>query len=250
MTSPPSVEPGPGGTCRVCGTTLPADSKVCPTCGAAWGEGNRCPHCRAVADVEPSDRLRYRCRICGGPRVPADAPDVARSGREIRLLQQARRDDIRAALLRAGGVALFGSFGMSLLVTLFVLAVATPGVIGSVAALAACAVPLLLGVYVYRKGAAARSAVKDSLDKAWLLVASDVVQGRAELPKADELAKILRIDEARAELLLAELSVNDFVHARIASEPGAPDRVRISFDDETALEVPPETEPAEKKASN
>ena len=241
-----SAEPGPGTTCRVCGAPLSPDSNVCARCGAAWGEGNRCPHCRTVSDVEPHPRLRFRCRVCGGPRVPLDDPGVRRSGREIRLLEQARRAFLRSSLFRAGGAVLLGSFGLSLLVTLFVLSVAAPGLIGSLGALFACAVPLALGVYALRKAASTQHESELALDQAWLLVASDLLRERGSELKADELARALRIDEVRAELLLAELSVNDFVHARVESEPDASDRVRIAFEAEP--EALPEPEAAEKES--
>jgi hypothetical protein len=240
-----SAEPGPGGTCRVCGASLGAGAR-CGTCGAAYGEANRCPHCRAVTDVEPHAGLGFRCRVCGGPRVPVDDPTTLRSGREIRLLAQVRRDDVRASLFRAGGAVLFASFGLSLLVTLFVLSVASPGLFGTFAALAACSVPLILASYAWRKGGKARAAAKDALDQAWLLVASDVARSKGKELEAAELAKALRIDEARAEQLLAELSVNDFVHARIGSDASAPDRVRIAFGEEA--EVPALAEPPQAQA--
>jgi hypothetical protein len=188
--------------------------------------------------------LGFRCRVCGGPRVPVDDPAALRSGREIRLLEQVRRDDVRASLFRAGGAVLFASFGLSLLVTLFVLAVASPGLFGTLGALAACSVPLFLATYAWRRGKKARAAASEALDKAWLLVASDVVRAKGKELEAAELAKTMRIDEARAEHLLAELSVNDFVHARVASDAAA-DRVRIAFGEEAeapALAEPVQTE--------
>jgi hypothetical protein len=75
------------------------------------------------------------------------------------------------------------------------------------------------------------------LQHAWLLAASRVSRelgdGDTTLT-APELARALRIDEPRAELLLAEASVHDFVHSS-----AAPARLRV-----TEL-----TEPAESAES-
>jgi len=51
------------------------------------------------------------------------------------------------------------------------------------------------------------------LQQAWLLAASRVVRaaGTSGPMSAEQLARALRVDEPRAELLLAELSVRDFV---------------------------------------
>ena len=103
MTHPAmSPEPGPGRTCRVCGTGLEPDSFRCAHCGATYGERNRCPHCGAVADVEPHKTLRYRCRVCGGPRVPLADNTIEPSGVEWPLLEEAQRARMRVAAWRVG----------------------------------------------------------------------------------------------------------------------------------------------------
>ena len=92
-----SGEVGAGGRCKVCSGTL-SESLRCEQCGAVYGDKNRCPHCRSVADVEPAEPLRFRCRICGGPRVPVDDHEVVRTGREVPVLKQAKKaHSIRAA---------------------------------------------------------------------------------------------------------------------------------------------------------
>ncbi|MFO0566541.1 MAG: zinc ribbon domain-containing protein [Polyangiaceae bacterium] len=212
-----SGEPAAGGNCRVCGSKL-SDSLRCGQCGAAYGEPNRCPHCRAVTDVEPAEPLRFRCRVCGGARVPVDDRSVERSGREVPLLLRAQKAHVaRAAWLTASGVV--GGFALlSLVVALLVVASVGTGLVGTLAMFGATAVPFLVSALAWSK---ARTRGKDrdaALSSAWTLVASDVLRSRGGEVEADELAKILRIDLERAEQVLAELNLHDFVRARVTEE--------------------------------
>jgi len=208
-------EPGPGGTCRVCSGRL--DSALrCATCGAAYGEGNRCPHCGSVADIEESSSLRYRCRVCGGPRVPIDDAAVVRSGRERGALRRAKQEHARAAAWRVGA-AVVGAFGLlSFVVMLLVLAFATPGALGAGIGIAVAVTPLVLALYGFRRGARAAASRDRELDAAWALAASDVMRERGREIDARELGRLMRLSEEHAEQLLARLSVEDFVRARVS----------------------------------
>jgi hypothetical protein len=226
-------EPGPGGTCRVCGSKLAEGSLLCKHCGAAYGEGNRCPHCGSVADVEKAGTLGYRCRVCGGARVPVDDARVVRSGREIPLLKRAQRERLKLAGFRVGA-ALVGGFGVfSLLVVLLVLAIATPGIPAALLATLATAVPLIFAAALWRRSRAQASALGETIEQAWTLVASDVLDSVGEEVRAEALAKTLRTEPAHAESLLARLNAHDFVHARVTDEgelvysTRAPERLRI-----------------------
>ncbi len=210
-------DPGPGGSCRVCSSKLD-ESLRCRQCGAAYGEGNRCPHCRAVADVEEHAKLRFRCRVCGGPRVPLDDPEVVRTGRERPLLAQAERARMRAAAWKvgAGSVGAFGAF--SLLIALIVLGIASPGLIATLATLLVVSVPFVFAVLAWRRATRQSADIDRSLDDAWTLVASDLMRQRGSEATAADLARAMRVSEAQAELILARLSVQDFVRARVTDE--------------------------------
>ena len=211
-----SGEPAPGGRCKVCGGTL-SDSLRCEQCGAAYGVKNRCPHCRAIADIEAADPLRFRCRVCGGPRVPVDDHEVVRTGREVPVLKQAKKAHLtRAAWAVAAGV--LGGFGvLSLLTTLLVIAFG-PGLLASVTLLAANLVPFVVAALAWRKSKQHGKHRDQLLDDAWGLVASDVLAHAGKELEAEDLAKVMRIDLARAEQVLAHLSVHDSVHARVTDE--------------------------------
>lgn len=234
MTHPAlASEPPPGGQCRVCSAQLAQGSLHCTHCGATYGESNRCPHCRSVTEVEPSGALRFRCRVCGGPRVPVDDPDVVRSGREIKLLSSAQQARRRSAAWRVGAGLVAGFAALSLAVSLVVWLIASPGVLGALGLLVMLAVPVVLALLARRRAGAEARVQEHALDQAWALVAGDVLASRGGELNAADLARVLRIDEARAELLLGQLNVNDFVHARVTEEGDvvyssrAPERLRV-----------------------
>lgn len=234
MTHPAlASEPLPGGQCRVCGTPLPDGSLHCTHCGATFGESNRCPHCRSVTEVEPAGVLRFRCRVCGGPRVPVDDPEVVRSGREIKLLSSAQQARRRGAAWRVGAGLVAGFAALSFAVSLVVWLIASPGVLGTLGLLVMLSVPVVLALMARRRAGAEGRALEHALDQAWALVAADVLASRSGELNAAELARILRVDEARAELLLGQLNVNDFIHARVTEEGDvvyssrAPEKLRV-----------------------
>jgi hypothetical protein len=235
-------EPRADGGCRVCGTKLPT-SLVCEKCGAVHGERWRCPHCGAVADVEPSKRLRWRCKVCGGPRVPSDDAAVVRSGAETPALERAQRAERVAAAWRvaAGVVAGFGS--LSLVVALLVLAVVTPGVLGTLGASFAVLVPFVLAWILWRRGNAEAMKIGDALDEAWQHVAREVLEAHGGELTAAELARTMRADAATAEHLMARLGAHDAVRTRV-TETGdvvysshAGERVRVDAPTVAATEL-------------
>lgn len=211
-----SPEPSPGGKCRICGTELP-ESLRCSTCGAAYGEGHRCPHCESVAGTEPDGLLRQRCRVCGGPRVAVEDKSVVRSGREIKHLEDAQKERVRrAVLLAASGVV--GGFGvLSMIVTILVLLVASPGLVGTLAMLGAVSIPLVVSALAWMRARSHRAKLDSALDRAWALAAEDVMLAKGKDLTAAELAKILRMEESEAEAVLAQLSASDVVQSQITA---------------------------------
>jgi hypothetical protein len=208
VTTPIVVEPSPPETCSVCGGALDALGR-CEKCGAVFGEAYRCPLCQALSDVEESALLYYRCRACGGPRVPPSAGPA--SEREAALLKTARAEQLRAGAYRAGsGFALVSGL-FSLFVTNVVLLATSPTPLAKALAFFASGVPLLLAFVAFRRWAAHKKQLEQALEQAWLSAAGRIVTREGGQISASSLAKALRIGEARAELLLAEVSVQDFV---------------------------------------
>jgi hypothetical protein len=210
--------------CSACGGALDSLGH-CAKCGAAFGEAYRCPLCQALSDVEPHATLYYRCRSCGGPRVPPTSSPLSEP--EIALLRSARSEQLRAAAFRAGSGFALASGALSFLVTFVVLLATSPALFAKLAALVASLVPFALSFFALRRGRQHARMLDAALQQAWLLAASRVAAAEAAagaVVNAAALAKALRIDEARAEFLLAEVSVQDFVQAR----PELPARRRVT----------------------
>jgi len=208
VTLPDAALAAPPDLCSACSGALDPLGR-CTKCGAVFGEFYRCPLCQAVADVEPSQSLYYACRSCGSPRIPpTESPS---SAPEVALLRTARSEQLRAGAFRAGAAFALASGGLSLLVTLVVLLVTTPGDIAKVAAVLASVVPFLLSFFAWRRAGGHARKLQTSLQQAWLLAASRLVASRGGSIATPELARLLRVDEARAELLLAEVSVQHFI---------------------------------------
>jgi len=220
VTLPDAADPARPDACSACGGPLDPLGR-CAKCGAVFGEAYRCPLCQALSDVEPSEALYFRCRTCGGPRVPPSA--VAPSEQEIALLKTARAEQLRAGAFRAGAGFALASGVLSVVVTAVVLLATSPALVAKVAAFVASLTPLVLAALAFQRSAAHTKKLAALLQQAWLAAASRVALHEGPELSAAGLAKTLRIDEARAELLLAEVSVQNFVAGR--SEP---QRLRVT----------------------
>jgi hypothetical protein len=178
--------------------------------------------CHALSDVEASSPLFYRCRTCGGPRIPPSAS--APSARETALLETARAEQLRALAYRAGsGFALVSGL-VSLVVTNVVLLATSPAPFAKAFALLVCFVPLTLSFVAFRRATRHKHRLEGALQQAWLSAAGRVAGAAGGELSASALGQALRIDDARAELLLAELSVQELI------EPHAlpPAKVRVT----------------------
>ena len=216
MIAPEAVEPARKGACSVCGGELDALGR-CAKCGAVFGEAYRCPLCQAITDVEPSPVIHLRCRSCGGPRIaPTESP---LSAEEITQLRAARAEQLRATAFRTGSWFALASGVFSVFVTSVVLAATAPAPLAKVAALVAALVPFALSLVSFRAAAAHARRLNVAIERAWQLAAARVVQHEGQKADAVELSRLLRTNEAHAEFLLAEVSVQDFVHARVEQAP-------------------------------
>lgn len=208
--------------CSVCGAALDALGR-CTQCGAVFGEAYRCPLCQALSDVESNTTLYFRCRACGGPRIPPTDSPI--SDAEASLLRTARSEQLRAAAFKAGSGFAAASGALSLVLTSVILLVTSPGPVAKFAALLASMVPFALSFFAWRRAARHAAALAAALQQAWFLAASRAVArlGGADQVSSAQLAEVLKVDERRAELLLAEVSVRDFVQS--SAPPPARQRV-------------------------
>lgn len=233
--------PETGSPCRACGAALPDGKSVCPACGAAHGEENRCPHCTAIADVEPHATLGFVCRVCGGPRIAVDARFAVPSQSTKTALVSAGREQTKHLMFSAAGFLLGGMGALGLLIAVVAVLAATPGLVPSLAAFLTTSVPFAAGLWALRRAGQARDRRSEALHAARLGALGDVeaVTGPLDAARAAEL---LRIDAEQAELLLAERSVVALLQG--SSEP----RLRVDVPqpvtvlDDPATEAAPNTE--------
>ena len=222
MTSPDAALAARPEACSACGGALDVLGR-CAKCGAVFGEAYRCPLCQALSDVESNPTLYYRCKTCGGPRIPPNGNPVSEA--EVTLLREARAEQLRAGAFKAGAGFAVASGALSFLVTAVVLLATAPAPVAKFAALVACLVPFVLSFFALSRSRQHTRRLNAALQRAWLLAASRLVAGQGGQMSSALLAKTLRIDEARAELLLAEVSVQDFVSSAPAELPA---RVRVT----------------------
>lgn len=220
MTLPAALEARPD-ACSVCSGPLDPLGR-CAKCGVVFGEAYRCPLCQAISDVEASGTPYTRCRSCGGPRIPPNESPISEA--EVALLRSARSEQLRAGAFRAGSGFALASGAVSLLVTLVVFLVTSPAALAKVAALIASVVPFALSFVALRRARSHAKKFEAALQQAWFLAASRLVQAHDGKLGAKDLAQLLRVDEARAELLLAEVSVQDLLRSPAELAP----RVRVT----------------------
>jgi hypothetical protein len=231
-----------GSPCRACGAVLPADKSVCAACGAAQGEENRCPHCTAIADVQPHPTLGFVCRVCGGPRIAIDARFAVPSQSTTTALVAAGREQTKHLMFSAAGFLLGGMGALGLLIASVVVLAASPGLVPSLAAFLAASVPFVAGLLALRRAAQARAQRSEALHSARVAALGDVqaVTGPLDATRA---AEILRLDPEQAELLLAERSVlallRDTPEPRLRVEPP---RATVLDESVAEAEAGPQTE--------
>lgn len=230
--------------CRACSAPLTVGARKCDRCGVLQRDDVRCPHCGAVADAAPDAELLFACEACGGPRVPHDDAVAESDSAEVaalRKVESARR--ARAGWKAAGfGAAALLAFGLGML-GLAGLAFGAGLKLAVVTVLFGAPLAALLGMAL-RRISARSSEIRPALDAAWQAAASDVARRAQGALSAGELARALRIDEPRAEELLAQLDVNDMVSGAdtdaLRSTP--PPRMRVDVPPEGPAEAEVEAE--------
>jgi hypothetical protein len=199
------------GACPGCAKPLPNDASRCPNCGLALGEHQRCPHCHAICDVEPSAEARFVCSICGGVRIPIDDAKVVRSPEGIELLKRATAARSARTIWRVVGSCVAAFAVLSVLVLWLAITFAHPPQVATVAAALAVMAPFAFSIYAWRRSRVCGANIRPALDKAWALAAADVARSRGGELDAKELAKQTRITERDADQLLARMSADSLL---------------------------------------
>lgn len=216
----PNGPGSPGPPCPGCAKPLPNDATRCPSCGLALGEHQRCPHCRAVAGVEPSEQARFVCAVCGGVRIPIEDAAIARSPEQLDLLRRATAARSATAIWSVIAIVV-GAFGVfSVLVLWLVISFAHPPALASVVAALAVLVPFAFAGFSWRRARLGAVEFGPTLEKAWIAAAADVARARGGELDAAELAKVTRIAERDADRLLARMSAESLLLSSVTTDGG------------------------------
>lgn len=212
--TPASLEPTADGRCRICRGALDATTQVCQSCGAAHGEGNRCPHCRSVAKTRPHAKLGRVCAVCGGPRLilPRMAPPTL-AGELARARGAHRSTSILSALSGLG----FGSATLALLGTLGLAGLFDPGAIAVGFGLSVAGLSGLVGWAGWRGRRQAERARDQALATARSLAAEELLDSGREATAA-ELAHTLGLPQAEVDRLSTALNVDPRFVSRIDND--------------------------------
>jgi hypothetical protein len=196
-----------------------------------------CPHCRALAVISPHPKLRWVCGACGGPRVPADVPGHRGTDATVRVLASARRKQAAAFGMRAATIlfALVAVLGVGLGAILWIPAHAAALVVGGFGTAA-----LMLAFFLSKRAAANDRGALAEVDRAWTMVADEIMRAVKRDVTPRELSEWMRTDEAHAEKMLTELSATDRVRldvgddAELRFSPNAPNDggPRVAIDEE------------------
>jgi hypothetical protein len=177
-----------------------------------------CPQCGGHAKAVPHDEYRFVCDLCGAPRIEASVPGIELSGDERDNLAKAQKQIVARRFWRLGGLmgALAGATGLFftlLLQLLFSPASILWGVMG-----VAMSLPfVLLALAAIGKSKSLTGSIDREIDEAWRTAARDVVIQRGSVT-AEQLAEILPMNQADAEQVAAELSVDGMLRSRITDD--------------------------------
>lgn len=210
-------DPTSPSSCSVCDTPLSPNGR-CPRCGAVHGEQHRCPHCGSIAGVERARTLRFRCRVCGGPRVPVGDRSAPLPSSGVEALLRARVAARRAFAWTIGSVATLAAGVAWLSVLLGVLLIVQPALLWWIFGLVSALPLLAAGVWARRRAKQAGSAREAALDAAWQQAAAAILRTSAQEVSAAELGATMALSEHEAELLLARLALEHDVQRRVTDD--------------------------------
>lgn len=179
---------------------------------------SRCPHCGNVTGLELSADLRYRCRICGGPRVPTRGAKLERSLRETEHLVRARRAHKSAWLFRALWIVSGVVGGFTFLATLLTLFLFSGLGTAWASLLVFGAVPLATAFWARHRTRRAKGTVQDELELAWASVAHELLNASESELTSGQVAELMLTDEAHADMLLGRLNVDDQVRSHVTDD--------------------------------
>lgn len=207
-----------------------------------------CPHCGGLAKVSPHPELRFVCNICGAPRI--ETKGVTLSGRERPALEEARAAGRHRLFWKIGAIFGFTSAAFVIGVTAIALLLGggSWGMFGGVV----FGLPwVVLAILSLGKARGKTEDVKRALDQAWRMAARDIAMASESGITAADLARQMGLDQAAAENLVAELSIDDTMRSRMTDDGRivvAPlEGLRIDTSASAAASTPSALDPLEEK---
>lgn len=223
---------------------MPAGEARCPTCGTTRGEEHRCPFCRAIAAPEADPVMRWRCPVCGGPRIPhAGAGSTEEALAHLKSARSARSSQI---VWKTSGL-LSAAFGvLSLLILTGVFMIVSPPLTAMLAGYILGLLPVGFGALAWKKSRSKAPRIKSELDAAWFDAAKELL-GRRGMTRATELAAALKISQAEAEKMLVSLASQDDVRPDVTE--GGDLAVSLRPNARVRVHAEPVVEPVEQPAN-
>jgi len=231
-------------SCATCGATMPAGEARCPTCGTTRGEEHRCPFCRTIAVPEADPIMRWRCPVCGAPRIPhAGAASTEEALAHLKAARSARSSQI---VWKTSGFLGLGFGILALLVMTGVFAIVSPPFTAMFAGYLLAFTPLIFAALAWKKSKSKGPRITNELDAAWFDAAKDLL-GRRGMTRASELAEALKISQAEAETLLLRLASQDDVRPDVTE--GGDLAVSLRPNARVRVQAEPAAEPVEEPAA-
>jgi hypothetical protein len=174
-----------------------------------------CPHCGGLAKVSPHAELRFVCNICGAPRI--ETKGLPLSGREKPALEAARMHGRHRLFWKIGAIFGFTSAAFVLGVTMIALLLGggSWGMLGGIV----FGLPwVVLAILSMSRAGAKTQELKQALDEAWRTAARDVAMASKDGITGADLARQMGLDATTAENLVAELSIDDAMRARMTDD--------------------------------
>lgn len=200
-----------------------------------------CPHCRTDAGMRPSPDYRYKCDVCGKPRIPIDSRISKSTQNNAALLKEGHRSRLARIAWQISGVGFAGVGAMMALLAMGASALFDWGWVGNTTTAVFALIPMVVSVLMFSAGKKAGEKSKGSIDEAWRDAASRMYASLGGRVTSRQLAETMGIDEEYATQLMAEAEVQQLL---APSEFEQPVKVRVATEGDLEAEAWDEAEQA------
>lgn len=178
----------------------------------------RCPHCGSDARLTPHTTYRYKCTLCGKPRVPMDPRLATTDATTAVHLKAAHRQRMARFAWLAAGV---GAAALALVAGVLGAGASAAfnfGFAGNLTALLFALVPIVASVFFFVAGRGAERKTREEIGEAWRCAVNNLHAASGGRLSAEALARGTGIPTEEAAQLLAEAEVSQFLNASAPAE--------------------------------